>query len=218
MKLDRRMLIGAMMAAPLGGCATTSRHTIEDGLHRLLSLSTQRAFDRLFAPDGFYDAQIARLDGLRLPQGNGRLQAMIAAVLQSDAFRRRAARALNGIAQDAAWRATPVLLDAVRGMGPRDALAVLNGGPTAATDLLRMRAGPAALDLLVPGVTRGLESDLAAIAGSAIASYAGIDYVELGHTVAAQAMDGMFDAIGREEAAIRRDPAACRWPIWKCRC
>ena len=95
----------------------------------------------------------------------------------------------------------------------QDALAALNGGPTAATEILKQRAGGAVLDMLVPGISRGLRSDLAEMAGAALASYTGIDYVELGQTVAAQAMDGMFDAIGREEAAIRRDPAATRDPV-----
>ena len=86
-------------------------------------------------------------------------------------------------------------------------------GPTAATTILQQYAGAAVLDALLPGVTQGLRSDLAEIAGAALSARTGIDYVELGQTVAAQASDGIFRAIGREEAAIRADPRATRDPV-----
>ena len=48
---------------------------------------------------------------------------------------------------------------------------------------------------------------------AAVAEETGIDYLELGRTVADQAADGIFRVIGREEAAIRADPAATRDPV-----
>ena len=95
----------------------------------------------------------------------------------------------------------------------RDAVAVLRGGPTAATMLLQQEAGGAVLDAMVPEVSRGLRSDLIRTISGAIAAKTGLDYAELGETVAGQASDGIFRAIGREEAAIRADPRATRDPV-----
>jgi hypothetical protein len=209
----RRNALSLALVAGVAACTAAPRGVpLDEGVRRLLTLSAQRAFARLFAPNGFYDAQVARLPALlgRVP---GRWGAMVEAVMQTDAFRRRASQMLNRIAQDAAWRATPVVMDAIRGLPPGQAVAVLRGSPTAATDLLKMRAGPAVLDAMLPGISRGLRSDLAEMAGAALSAGTGVDYVELGQTLAAQAMDAMFAAIGREEAAIRADPRATRDPV-----
>lgn len=212
--LDRRALLLGVMLAPLAGCATGPRYSVEDGFQRLLTLSTQRAFARLFAPNGFYDAQIARIDLLPMPEGpSGKLRAIIEAVMRTEAVRRRVSMMLNRVAQDAARRAMPIITDAIRGMSRDEALAAFNAGPTAATDLLRSRAGPAVVDAILPGMSEGLRADAAEVLGAATMAATGIDYVELGRTLARQAMFGMFAAIGREEAAIRADPAATRDPV-----
>jgi hypothetical protein len=209
----RRGALSLALLAGVAACTSVPRGVpLDEGVRRLLTLSTQRAFARLFAPNGFYDAQVARLPALmgRVP---GKWGAMLEAVMQTDAFRRRALQMLNRIAQDAAWRATPVVMDAIRGLPPGQALVVLRGSPTAATDLLKTRAGPEVMDAMLPGISRGLRSDLAEMAGAALSAGTGVDYVELGQTLAAQAMDAMFAAIGREEAAIRADPRSTRDPV-----
>lgn len=214
MTLDRRTLLSIAALAPLAGCASTPRYSPEEGFQRLLTLSTQRAFARIFAPNGFYDAQIARIDLLPLPENaHGKLREIIQAVMQTEAVRRRISMMLNHVAQDAARRAMPIITDAIRGMSPREALAAFNAGPTAATDLLRDRAGPAVIEAITPGMSAGLRSDAAEVLGAASMAATGIDYVELGKTVATQAMYGMFAAIGREEAAIRADPASTHDPV-----
>ena len=213
-RMDRRKLLGLAALLPFVGlvaCATgPGAYTVEEGVRRLLSLSTQRAFDRLLAPNGFYDSQVARI---AVPQGFGGNGTVLGALLQSGPVRREIGIALNQVAQDAAERATPVVLDAVRRMTLRDAVAVLRGGPTAATTLLQREAGGAVLDAMLPEVSRGLRSDIIRTVSAAFATKSGIDYAELGETVAGQASDGLFRAIGREEAAIRADPRATRDPV-----
>lgn len=212
--LNRRALLSMIMLAPLGACVTGPGYRVEDGFERLLTLSTQRAFARLFAPDGFYDAQIARIDLLPLPENpSSKIRQIIEAVMQTGAVRRRISMMLNRVAQDAARRAMPVITAAIRGMSRDEALAAFNAGPTAATDLLREHAGPAVIDAIIPGVSQGLRADALEILGAVGAAATGVDYVELGRALATQAMYGMFAAIGREEAAIRADPAATRDPV-----
>ncbi|HEX8446885.1 MAG TPA: DUF4197 domain-containing protein [Sphingomonas sp.] len=213
-RIDRRKLLGMAVLVPLAGlaaCATgPGADTVEEGVRRLLTLSTERAFAQLLAPNGFYDSQVARI---AVPQAFGGNGSVLGALLQSGPVRRELAIAINRVAQDAADRAAAIVIDRVRRMSLRDAVAVLRGGPTAATDLLQQAAGGAVLDAMLPEVSRGLRSDLIQMASAAIAAKTGIDYAELGQTVAGQASDGIFRAIGREEAAIRANPRATRDPV-----
>ena len=213
-RIDRRRLLGMAALVPFAGLAACAggpgAYTVEEGVRRLLSLSTQRAFAELLAPNGFYDSQVARIAVPETMLGSG---GMIGALLQSGPVRRELALMLNRSAQDAADRATPIVLEAVRGMSLRDAVGVLRGGPTAATTLLQDHVGAAVLDVMLPEVSRALRSDLVQMASAAIAQKTGIDYAELGRTVAEQATDGIFRAIGQQEAAIRADPRATRDPV-----
>lgn len=212
--MSRRRILGAtamlLPVAILGGCATPlGSYGVEEGVRRLLTLSSQRALERLVRPGGFYDDQLTRLT---LPETAGQNN-VLAAVLRTNAVRSRIALALNDVAVDAADRATPVVLDAVRGLTLADAVAVLRGGPTAATDLLAQSARGAVIDAMFPTFANGLRSDTAEILSAIVAAQTGIDYGALARSAADQAGNAIFRAIGREEAAIRADPRRTGDPV-----
>jgi len=213
---SRRALLGVAIlvpAAALAGCATSlGSFSPEEGVRRLLTLSTERAFARLLRPGGFYDDALVRIAPPAQAGAAGGNGGVLAAILNTRAVRDRVAIALNDVAVDAADRAAPVVIDSIRSLTLTDALTLVRGGPTAATDLLQQRAGRRVLDALVPGVTAGLDSDLAEIASAAVAARTGTDYRVLGQFVADQAAAGIFRAIGREEQVIRADPLATRDP------
>lgn len=212
---NRRDMLGTAALIPLlaaSACATSlGSFSPEEGVRRLLTLSSQRAFARLLQPGGFYDDQLTRIT---LPaQLAGGSSSVLGAVLRTNAVRSRVAIALNDVATDAADRATPVVIDAISRMSVADALALIRGGPTAATDLLRREAGGAVVDALLPGISRGLTSDVAEILAAVAAAQTGVDYVAIARLVADQAGAAIFRAIGREEAAIRVDPRSTRDPV-----
>ena len=218
--IDRRRLLGwaaLIPAAALAGCANGPRgYSIEEGVRRLLTLSTQRAFARLLQPGGFYQDQLARIaPPAAIGSGalEGRMGRIAAAFLRSDAVRRRISFALNDIAGRAADRASPLVLQAIDGLSPADAVRALNAGPQAATDLLRQRISGRVVEVMLPEISGLLRSDLLSALSAAAAEEIGIDYLELGRAVADQAADGIFRVIGREEAAIRADPRATRDPV-----
>lgn len=216
-RIDRRTLIGCVALLPLtglAGCMAGDRGwNLEEGVRRLLALSSQRAFDRLLAPGGFYDDQLARITPPEGLETQDRGRNVLGRIMRTEAMRRQIAIALNDAAGEAADRAAPVVLEAISGMTFADAYSVLRGGPTAATDLLRDHVGSALLDAMFPEVSRGLRSDMAEIAGAALEASTGIDYVALSRVVAAQASNGIFRVIAREEAAIRADPESTRDPM-----
>jgi hypothetical protein len=192
----------------LAGCATPlGSYGVEEGVRRLLTLSSQRAFGRLTEPGGFYDDQLTRLT---LPDTGG--NDMLGALLRTNAVRSRVAQALNDVAVDAAERATPVVLDSIRSMSVSDALSVLRGGPTAATELLQRQVGGALVGAMFPEFSSGLRSDALEILTAVAGARTGIDYATLARTGAEQAGQAIFRAIGREEAAIRADPRSTRDP------
>jgi hypothetical protein len=219
-QIDRRRLLGWAALIPvagLAGCVSGPRgYPLDEGVRRLLTLSTQRAFARLLQPSGFYDDQIARIappSALSRSGGDGGLSGIVRSFMQSEAVRRRVSIALNDIAGRAAQRAAPIVLEGVRGLSPVDAARALNAGPEAATGILRDRIGGRLIEVMLPEIAGLLRSDLVSALSTAVAEKTGIDYLELGRTIAGQASDGIFRTIGREEAAIRADPAATRDPV-----
>ncbi|MEC3908995.1 DUF4197 domain-containing protein [Sphingobium sp. CR2-8] len=209
---DRRSLIATLALLPLAACATPmGRYTVEDAVRRLLELSSQRAFARLTEPGGFYDDQLTRIVTPDL--GGGRGGAMLSALLRTNALRNRVSMALNDVAVDLADNATPIVMDAVHRMTLADAVSVLRGGPTAATDLLAREARGSVVEALLPGASRALRSDMFEMLTAALSAGGGRDYVTLADNVSGQIGDAIFRAIGREEAEIRRDPGATRDPI-----
>jgi hypothetical protein len=208
----RRLFAQSALLLPLlalPGCATTlGSYGVEEGVRRLLTLSSQRAFARLTEPGGFYDDQLTRLTLPDVGSGND----VLGAVLRTNAVRSRVAMALNDVAVDAAERATPVVLDSIRSMTLADAMAVLRGGPTAATDLLQRQVGSALVEAMLPEFSSGLRSDALEILSAVAGARTGIDYLALARAGADQAGQAVFRAIGREEAAIRADPRSTRDP------
>ncbi|BBD02397.1 MULTISPECIES: DUF4197 domain-containing protein [Sphingobium] len=209
---DRRSLIATLALLPLAACATPmGRYTVEDAVRRLLQLSSERAFARLTEPGGFYDDQLTRIVPPDLNGGKG--GAVLSALLRTNAVRNQVARSLNDVAVDLADNATPIVMDAVQRMTLADAVSVLRGGPTAATDLLARQARGSVVEALMPGASRALRSDMFEMLSAALSASGGKDYAALADNVSGQIGDAIFRAIGREEAEIRRDPGATRDPI-----
>ncbi|MBX3593302.1 DUF4197 domain-containing protein [Sphingomonas sp.] len=211
----RRGLLRLAVIAPVAGLAAcmggVGSYSVEEGVRRLLTLSSQRAFGRLIRPGGFYDDQLTRL---AVPDLAGdRSGAVLAAILRTNAVRTRIAVAINDLAVDAADRATPILLDAIRRMSFADALAVLRGGPTAATDLLARETEGAVLRAMFPEFSTGLRGDAFEILSAALGASTGFDYNAMADMLARQAGQAIFRAIGREEADIRRNPRATGDPV-----
>ena len=102
--LERRSFIagvgalGATALVSLPGCAGgLGAFTFVDAVRRLLTLSSSAALDRLIAPGGFYDNQVARLN---LPDVFGSRGGVLANILTGVVFRDRLQRSLNDVADE----------------------------------------------------------------------------------------------------------------------
>lgn len=211
---NRRAVLGGMTSLAvlsLAGCATYQAFTLEDAVRRLLYVSTDRAFARLLQPGGFWDDSVARL---ALPQAIGNRGGIMQRILTGPIFRDRLQRAFNDMAYDAAERAAPAVTDAVRTIGIRNAVALLRGSDSmAATNFLHQEMGTSLIEIMVPEFGDALRVSREPLVGEVLAAMTGVDVGGIANSLAFEADNAIFRAIGREEAAIRADPRSTNDPV-----
>jgi Protein of unknown function (DUF4197) len=215
MIIERRTLLVSAALAPLlilPGCAGGGGFSLVEAIRRLLTLSAQRAFAALMQDNGFFDSQIARVS---IPDqlGGATTGGLVAALLRTDAFRSRLTRQINRAAEKGAALAAPIVTDAITSLSVEDALSVVRGGSSAATDKLSQALGSRLFEAMLPGVSDGLKLFDSTVVTQALKVATGIDFAGLRDDVTHKAADGIYRAIGREEAAIRANPNATGDPL-----
>ena len=211
--LTRRRLLAAGCLLPvlaLPGCATLGGFGFEDAIRRLLTLSSQRAFARLLNENGFFEDDVARIP---LPPELSGAGAVASALLRSSLVRDQLMRLMNHAAANAAEVAAPIVYDSIRNMSFADAVSLVRGGPTAATDFLQRAMGNAIVDAMFPGVGNALRLLDNGVINRVVQAATGIDFGRLQRHVTEAAADGIYRAIGREEAAIRANPRETGDPV-----
>jgi hypothetical protein len=211
----RRSLIagfaGAGALVLLPGCASTGPvFSMEEAVRRLLLLAADNAFARLTEPGGFWDEQVARigLDRFMGARGN-----TLSRILTSQLFKDRLEERFAGFAIDASFRAAPVVTDAVRVIGFANAIELVRGGPSAASDFLRLELGTALIDAMVPELGEAIRLAEDPLVGEALGALTGVRVGEVAARIGREVDDAIWGEIAREEAAIRRDPGATRDPV-----
>lgn len=214
--LTRRAMMSAGCAIPLlalPGCATgLGGFSFEEAIRRLLTVSSQRAFASLLQENGFFESDVARIT-LPPQLGGGGTTSVLAALLRTSAVQNQLMQIVNDAAANAAERAAPLVMDSIRTMSIVDAVSIVRGGPTAATAYLQRSMGTAIFDAMVPGVGSALRLLDRGVLSQALRVATGIDFSGLQQDVARKASDGIYRAIGREEAAIRANPSATGDPL-----
>ena len=181
-----------------------------DAIARLLYLSTGNAFERMTAPGGFWDQQIAQIG---FDQFLGARGGVLNRILTSALFKDRLADALAPVAFDAAQRAAPIVADTVRTIGFANAVDLIRGGPTAATSFLRQEMGFALVDAMLPGIGNGLRLANDPLVGEALGALTGVDIGGAARNFATKVDDVIWGEIGREESYIRANPESTRDPL-----
>ena len=210
---SRRSLLVAGCALPLlalPGCSTLGGFSFEDAIRRILTLSSQRAFARLLQDNGFFQDELARIP---LPPQFSGATSVASALLRTQLVQDQLLRVMNRAAADAAEAAAPIVYDSIRSMSLTDAVSLVRGGPTAATDYLQRIMGNAIVDVMFPGVGNALRLFDDGIVNRVVQAATGIDFAGLQRHVTQAAATGIYRAIGREEAAIRANPRETGDPV-----
>lgn len=200
--------LGALATLP--GCSAFGGFGLVDAIQRILFLSSERAFAQLLSDDGFWNSQVARLD---LPGVIGSRGDVLSGILTSVVFKDRLQRAFNDIAYEGAERAAPLVTDAVRTIGIRNAVDLVNGGPTAATSYLRSSMGATLVEAMIPDLGGAMRVASDPLVGRALDALVGVDVSRIATDFSRDVDDAIWRQIGFEETEIRRDPYATNDPL-----
>lgn len=208
----RHFLAGAAATGVLvlPGCASLGGFSFTEAIRRLLMLSSQNAFARLTAPGGFWDSQVARI---ALPELFGNRGGVLNSILKSDAFRSQLQRRLNIFAEEGARRAAPVVAETVRTIGIANAVALIRGGPTAATSFLRENMGASLINAMMPALGDAMRVARDPLLSQALSALTGVDIGGAAQSLALGADNAIWYQIGAEESEIRANPEKTNDPV-----
>jgi len=179
------------------------------GLKEALKIGAEKAVELASKEDGFFGNELIRIPLPKPIRSVGDTLRRFGMGKSVDEFE----LSMNRAAEKASAKATPILIDAVKSLTIEDAIAILKGGDTAATDLPRARTGDQLTEELRPiigeamaevGVTRSYDR-LVDQAGPLL-GLAGQQPQELDAYVTEKGLDGLFTLIAQEETKIRKDP------------
>ena len=103
--------------------------------------------------------------------------------------------------------------DAVEVIGFQNAVAIVRGGPTAATQLLRGEMGGTLIEAMVPELGEAIRIASDPLVGQLIDAAAGTNVSGMARRLSGTIDDAVWNEIGIEEAAIRANPEATRDPV-----
>lgn len=199
---------GAILLLP--ACANYGgTFSLEEAVRRMLLLASENAFARLTQPGGYWDEQVARIG---LADMLGTRGDVLSRILTSALFKERLEERFATFAIDASYRAAPVVTDAVRVIGIRNAIDLVRGGPGAASAYLRQEVGSALIDAVVPELGEAIRATRDPLLGEALNALTGVNVAAIADRVGRAVDDAVWGEIAREEAAIRANPRATRDP------
>ena len=207
--------LGAVLGDVLGGGAgDTSGLTvgeIDSGLRQALTLGTERVAGRIGLENGYFgDPQIK----IPLPGKLGELQQTFDGVpFVSPLFDDLELR-MNRAAESAVPAARQIVVDAVSSITLEDAVGILRGGNTAATDFLRARTETNLRQTFTPFVDQALTESGAFRSLQSVVDAPGVNALvgdyrnDLTTHAVNLGLDGLFYYVAAEEQRIRENPVA----------
>lgn len=208
----RAFLVGASATGlvALSGCSTLGGFGFVDAIRRVLTLSSERAFARMIGDGGYWDNAVGQLG---LGNALGTRGDVLSNILTSTLFKDRLESAFADIAEEGAARAAPLVADTVRTIGIENAVALVRGGPTAATQFLRGNMGRTLVETMVPEVGSAMRLAQEPLVGRLLTSVTGIDVGGIAQNLSTSVDNAIWQEIGIEESAIRADPGSTNDPL-----
>ena len=201
----------------LAGAGAGSDSQVVAGLREALSVGTRNAVAQTSRPGGYLDDPALRI---KLPGALDDLARGLRAVGYGPQVDELYV-AMNRAAERSAAEAGDVFLTGIRQMSISDAMGILDGGDTAATEFFERTTRDTLFQRFEPIVTEKLgQVGAAQQYDSLVSRFDAIPFtdkpdLDLDHYVTNKALDGLFETLGAEESKIRRDPAARVTPLLK---
>lgn len=195
--------------AAIPPASTLTQSEASSGLRLALDKASVAVVDQLGKPGGFANDPKVRIP---LPGPLAKLGGVMS-LLDKSGLTKDLAGKLNSAAETSVSKALPLLKGAITKMSAADALAIVSGGPTSATDYFRKTMGSGLQAELRPVVANSLGSvkAYAALDGVmaksklASSSFGGND---LTGYVTQKTSDGLFLYLAEQEKSLRANPLA----------
>ena len=185
---------------------------IANGLKEALQIGAREGAEELSQAGGYYDDLAYRI---LLPEEVQRVTERLQAVPGFSDLEAVILKKINQGAEDAATKAAPIFVDAIRQMSIQDAVGILRGDDNAATEYLRQNTSQALTAEFAPVINNSLDKyDANKVWLDAATAYNNFPLTrtkvetDLGAYVTQQALDGLFKKVALKEEDIRENVAA----------
>ncbi|URM28027.1 DUF4197 domain-containing protein [Pseudomonas frederiksbergensis] len=194
-----------------------SQQDATGGLKDALTQGAQLAVKQLGTPGGFSNNPDVKIE---LPGKLGKVAKKMKQFGMGDQVD-QLETSMNKAAETAVTQAQPILVDAVKKMTVEDAKGILSGGKDSATQYLSKTSREQIRTKFLPIVKKatdqvGLAQQYNSFAGQA-ATLGVLDAknANIESYVTEQALNGLFEMIGKQEETIRQNPAAAATSLAK---
>ncbi len=195
-------------SASKNGFSAISEAEARAGLKEALTIGTREVARQLSMKDGYFGDDLIRIP---LPGKLSDVQKQLSRFGMAEPLDDLQLR-MNRAAEDAAPLAADMVIDAIQSLTINDAVNLLQGGDTAATDLLRLKTENQLVQLLRPKIETALDDAGALrLAEDVTAKYDlsrfNIDpRKDLVDHAVEEALDGLFFYLAEQEQGIRNNP------------
>ena len=203
-------VLGQMGTQQGVGSGALSQFEVEAGLREALTVGTNIVAGQLGQSDGYFSDPKIRIP---LPGTLGDLQRASSRFGFSQPFDDLQLK-LNQAASDAIPEAKKLVIGAVQSITLDDAMGILRGGDTAATDFLRRKTETQLRSALTPYMNSALQSSGAFQSLNSLANQNGLGGLmgnlqnDVTTTAVNYGLDGLFLYVAAEEQKIRENPVA----------
>ena len=192
----------------LGSSKGLTQQDAANGLKEALEMGISKGADKLSALDGYYKSELYRI---LLPEEAEPIVNKLKLVPGFSDFEARAIEKINRAAEDAAKKAKPIFVEAIKGMTFSDAMDILLGTDDAATRYLHGATYDPLYSEFRPVIISSLnETGALDYWTGAVTAYNKLPFVKkmnpkLEDHVTEKALFALFDMVEKEEKAIRTD-------------
>lgn len=205
------MLLGSSAGLSLTGCATIGGAGLNAValIKKLLTSASSKALGKLGASGGFAGAfQAGELFG---GIGGDTMGGRMLALADSLGLMKGLDQKINQVAELAASKAAPFIVDQIGGLSVADANAILSGPEDGATQLLKSAIANKLTDQLVPNLSKavqglGVLGDVQKVLGIGSLPLDSLGLNNIVSKLTGKVGGSIFSAIATEERAIRRNP------------
>lgn len=198
-------------AGKTGGASGLSNSDIVAGLKQALEIGSNNAGNQLSVLNGYFGNQLIKI--IMPPEAR-----QVESTLRSIGMGKevdKAIMAMNRAAEDAAKKAAPIFVNAIKSMSIQDGLSVLKGGNGAATNFLKGRTNTELANAFRPVIENSLRKvDATKYWSQLFTVYNRLPTTrnkinpDLTGYVTERALNGLFITVEQEENKIRQNPAA----------